>query len=151
MFTCTSVCLVEGKKFQFLWRGIKTTAEQISRKGIHDEYNTHTHKQVWSSITFSDAVSFSITGCLLNKLIHNSKGFVKGRGIIELNSMLFPRKLSLHWDLQGDASSIYTHTHTHTQARVGVHTDAFTQIHVYVRYILYIYIYIFYQGNAPRE
>lgn len=37
-----------------------------------------------------------IRGRLLNKLIHNSKGFVKGLRITELDSGLFQRKLSLH-------------------------------------------------------
>jgi len=107
------------KKIPFHWRCTKTNPEQISRKGVHKEYLIYIY--VWSNITFGAEVLSAITGCLLNKLIHNSKGFVKGRGIIELNSILFPRILSLHRDLQGDAPSIYTITHTHTQDLVRIH------------------------------
>lgn len=46
-------------------------------------------------VTSSTVVLSPITSCLLNKLIHNSKGFVKGHRIIELNLGAFPRKLSL--------------------------------------------------------
>jgi len=49
-------------------------------------------KYVLPGVTSSTVVLTPITGCLLNKLIHNSKGFVKGHRIIELILGPFPRK-----------------------------------------------------------
>lgn len=64
-------------------------------------------------VTFSTVVLSPITSCLLNKLIHNSKGFVKGHRIIELNLGPFPRKLSLRiYSFYKATFRVYTFIHT---------------------------------------